>query len=152
MAVDPPNDVATHFDEIQLHDWQEDADRDHAQPYSGAQVIETIPSSAEQSSSSSRPSYLSRMASSESLKSSMSTKSMRESMIDEIKHEVMVNFLFQKQCSSLWIGDGGGVMEGVMLRKSKGVYLSCPAQLADTTFGRACIAMNVQVGAVLAGV
>lgn len=66
-------------------------------------------------------------------------------MIDEIKHEVMVNFLYQKQCSALWIGDGGGECEGVMLRKSKGVYLACPPQLVNTVFGRACAGLGVQV-------
>jgi hypothetical protein len=66
-------------------------------------------------------------------------------MIDEIKHEVMVNFLFQQQCSSLWIGDDSGELEGVLLRKSMGVYLSCPPQLVETLFGRACLALNVQV-------
>lgn len=66
-------------------------------------------------------------------------------MIDDIKHEVMVNFLFQQQCSSLWIGDGGGKLEGVVLKKSKGLYLACPQQLVETPFGQACAALNVQV-------
>ena len=135
------------FDDIQLHDWQDDVHRQYAHPHADSDVVDNMlsPTSAGESSSSSRPSNLSRMQSSESFKSTVSTKSIRESMIDEIKHEVMVNFLFQKQCSSLWIGDGAGELEGVMLRKSKGVYLSCPPQLIDTTFGHVCIALNVQV-------
>jgi len=66
-------------------------------------------------------------------------------MIEDIKHEVMVNFLFQQQCSSLWIGDGGGELEGVLLRKGKGHYLSCPPQLIEAPFGLGCAALNVQV-------
>lgn len=71
--------------------------------------------------------------------------SVRSSFMDDIKHEVMVNYLFQQQCSSLWVGDGSGQVEGVMLRKSRGHYLSCPPQLVDSPFGQACAALNVQV-------
>lgn len=147
MATCASDGRALAHNDIDLHDWQPELNQSEAHPYHDGHIIDHVLSSdsSDPSSSSSRPSYLSRMQSMESLKSSMSTKSVRESMIDEIKHEVMVNFLFQKQCSSLWIGDGGGILEGVMLRKSRGVYLSCPAPLIDTPFGQACIAMNVQV-------
>jgi hypothetical protein len=57
----------------------------------------------------------------------------------------MVNYLFQRQCSAMWVADGSGKLEGVMLRKSRGQYLSCPPQLAETNFGTACAMLNVQV-------
>jgi hypothetical protein len=74
-----------------------------------------------------------------------STRSMQSSMMEDIKHEVMTNYLFQQQCSSLWVGDGSGMVEGVVLRKSKGHYMTCPTQLIESPFAAACAAMNVQV-------
>ena len=65
--------------------------------------------------------------------------------MDDIKHEVMVNYLFQQQCSALWVGDGSGTLEGVMLRKARNSYMSCPPQLVESPFGMACAALNVQV-------
>lgn len=67
------------------------------------------------------------------------------SFMDDIKHEVMVNYLFQQQCSALWVGDGSGQVEGVLLRKAKGFYMSCPPQLVESPFGQACATLNVQV-------
>jgi hypothetical protein len=66
--------------------------------------------------------------------------------LDEIKHEVMVNYLYQQQCSHLWVADGSGEVEGVILRKSRGQYMACPPQLVETPFGFACARLNVQVG------
>ncbi|KIW94381.1 uncharacterized protein Z519_04357 [Cladophialophora bantiana CBS 173.52] len=67
------------------------------------------------------------------------------SAFEGIKHEVMVNHLYQQQCSRLWVSDGSGEVEGVMLRKSRGIYLSCPPELRDSLFGQACADLNVQV-------
>lgn len=66
-------------------------------------------------------------------------------MLEELKHEIMVNYLFQQQCARLWIADGTGEVEGVMLRKSRGNYLACPPALADSVFADACVELNVQV-------
>jgi hypothetical protein len=65
--------------------------------------------------------------------------------IDEIKHEVMVNYLYQQQCSQLWVSDGSGEVEGVLLRKTRGHYMACPPQLGNSSFAMACAALNVQV-------
>lgn len=65
--------------------------------------------------------------------------------IDEIKHEVMVNYLYQQQCSQLWVSDGSGEVEGVLLRKARGHYMACPPQLGNSAFAMACAALNVQV-------
>ena len=66
-------------------------------------------------------------------------------LLDDIKHEVMVNYLYQQQCSQLWVGDNSGEIEGVLLRKSRGQYMACPPQLGQSPFAIACTALNVQV-------
>jgi hypothetical protein len=66
--------------------------------------------------------------------------------LDDIKHEVMVNYLYQQQCAHLWVSDGSGEIEGVLLRKSRGQYMACPPQLGNSPFAVACAALNVQVG------
>jgi len=71
--------------------------------------------------------------------------STRSGFMDDIKHEVMVNYLFQQQCARLWVGDGSGEVEGVLLRKFKGSYLACPPSLSTSTFAMACAALNVPV-------
>ena len=65
--------------------------------------------------------------------------------LDEIKHEVMVNYLYQQQCAHLWVSDGSGEIEGVVLRKSRGHYMACPPQLISSPFALAASALNVQV-------
>jgi hypothetical protein len=64
--------------------------------------------------------------------------------LDDIKHEVMVNYLYQQQCSHLWVSDGSGEIEGVVLRKTRGQYMACPPQLGSSPFAAACAALNVQ--------
>lgn len=80
---------------------------------------------------------------------SISSRSMRSTgssmFLDDIKHEVMVNYLYQQQCSHLWVSDGSGEIEGVLLRKSRGQYMACPPQLGNSPFAMACAALNVQV-------
>ncbi|KAK4180475.1 putative glycosyltransferase [Triangularia setosa] len=77
--------------------------------------------------------------------SGRSMKSTGSSMfLDDIKHEVMVNYLYQQQCSHLWVSDGSGEIEGVLLRKSRGQYMACPPSLGNSPFAMACAALNVQ--------
>lgn len=91
------------------------------------------------------PRYHSRPQSSRSGRSGHSTPSNQSSfMLDEIKHEVMVNYLYQQQCSQLWVSDGSGEIEGVLLRKARGHYMACPPQLVNSPFAMACCALNVQ--------
>lgn len=100
-------------------------------------------------SSSPQPSYnmelqppQSRFGSSRNSLSNRSTQSSQ--FLDDIKHEVMVNYLYQQQCSHLWVSDGSGEVEGVLLRKSKNTYMACPPQLGSSAFAAACAALNVQ--------
>lgn len=81
-----------------------------------------------------------------SSRNSLSGRSVGSSaFMDDIKHEVMVNYLYQQQCSRLWVSDGSGELEGVLLRKSRNVYLSCPPPLVNSLFAASCAAMNVHV-------
>lgn len=75
-------------------------------------------------------------------RSNRSTQS--SAFLDDIKHEVMVNYLYQQQCSHLWVSDGSGEIEGVLLRKSRNTYMACPPQLGSSPFAAACAALNVQ--------
>ncbi|PMD27595.1 hypothetical protein NA56DRAFT_561018 [Hyaloscypha hepaticicola] len=84
----------------------------------------------------------SRFGSSRNSISNRSTQS--STFLDDIKHEVMVNYLYQQQCSHLWVSDGSGEIEGVLLRKSKNTYMACPPQLGSSAFAAACAALNVQ--------
>ena len=81
-----------------------------------------------------------------SSRNSLSARSTQSSaFLDDIKHEVMVNYLYQQQCSHLWVSDGSGEIEGVLLRKSRNQYMACPPQLGNSLFAMACAALNVQV-------
>lgn len=75
-----------------------------------------------------------------------STRAAQEDrLVDEIKHQVVVNHLFQHQCSSLWIRDINEDQEGVMIRKRKNQYIFKPAGLANSSFAQAMTMLNVQV-------
>ena len=67
------------------------------------------------------------------------------SFVDDIKHEVMCNYLYQQQCSHLWVSDGSGELEGVLLRKSRNEYMACPPQLVTSVFAQAMATLNCQV-------
>lgn len=71
----------------------------------------------------------------------------RPTFLDDIKHEVMVNYLYQQQCSRLWVSDGTGELEGVVVRKSSDQYVACPRELSNSPFAQAMSALGVQVSA-----
>ncbi|KAI1392627.1 glycosyl transferase family group 2-domain-containing protein [Hypoxylon trugodes] len=74
-----------------------------------------------------------------------STRSRSSSLfVDDIKHEVMVNYLYQQQCSRLWVSEGTGELEGVLLRRTRGAYRACPPALSHSTLAMACTALNIQ--------
>ncbi len=80
-----------------------------------------------------------------SSRASIAPSTRSSTMVDEIKHEVMVNYLHQQQCGHMWVADGSGQLEGVVLKKYRGEYLACPPELVHSEFGMACQALNVQV-------
>ena len=65
------------------------------------------------------------------------------STIGALRHEVMVNSLHQKQATRLWFGYEED--EGVVLRRAKGDFVSAPANVLNSTFGRAAAKMNLPV-------
>ena len=71
--------------------------------------------------------------------------STRSSIKDDIRHEVMCNYLYQQQCAKLWITDGSGQLEGVLVKKGRDEYISCPAALAHSDFAAAIATLNVPV-------
>lgn len=88
----------------------------------------------------------SRFGSSRNSISARSTRSTQSTQfMDDIKHEVMVNYLYQQQCSRLWVSDGSGEVEGVLLRKSRGFYMACPPRLGQSPLAEALNTLNVQV-------
>lgn len=56
-----------------------------------------------------------------------------------------MNYLYQQQCSRLWVSDGNGVLEGVVVRKTADQYMSCPPELASSPFALSMAALGVQV-------
>ena len=65
--------------------------------------------------------------------------------INEIKCDVMTNWLYQQQMERLWTA--GGHDEGVVLKKNRSAYSSCPADLVDEPYGffKAVETLNVRV-------
>lgn len=81
-----------------------------------------------------------------SLSPAPSTRAAQEDrLVDEIKHQVVLNHLFQHQCSSLWIRDINQQVEGVLVRKRRNEYLFKPPGLATSQFAQAMMMLNVQV-------
>lgn len=65
--------------------------------------------------------------------------------LNEIKCDVMVNWLYQQQMEKLWTA--GGHDEGVVLKKGKGAYTCCPADIIEEPYGffKAIETLNVRV-------
>lgn len=76
-----------------------------------------------------------------SASASMTAKS--NEFIDDVRHEVMVTYLYQQQCSRLWVGSTS--TEGCFVRKGRGQYEAFPPALVDTPLGHAIRALNVGV-------
>ncbi|KAK5727507.1 hypothetical protein LTR15_003403 [Elasticomyces elasticus] len=53
--------------------------------------------------------------------------------LNELKCDVMVNWLYQQQMERLWTA--GGHDEGVLLKKGRAAYTCCPADLAEEPYG-----------------
>lgn len=77
------------------------------------------------------------------MSSGMSTP--KKGYVDEIRHEVMCNYLYQQQSTKLWIDEREELEQGVVIRKSKGNYVAAPPDLAYSRFAANCTALNVQV-------
>lgn len=78
-----------------------------------------------------------------SLSGSTRSVAARSTMMEDIRHEVMVNYLFQQQCSTMWVGSGSGDSEGVLVRKSRDRFLACPPNLLQSSFAAGVLALNL---------
>lgn len=89
---------------------------------------------------------LSRTPSARSSKSTQSAGSnLSSAFMDEIKHEVMVNYLYQQQCIRLWVSERLGEVEGCIVRKARGQYIACPPPLITSPFSKAMGDLNIPV-------
>ncbi|RDW88348.1 hypothetical protein BP6252_00380 [Coleophoma cylindrospora] len=73
-----------------------------------------------------------------------STTNPRHMSVDDIKHQVILNYLWQKQRGLMWITDTTGQNEGVMVRKNRTEYLCRPTNLSLSPFAEAMSLLNVQ--------
>lgn len=115
--------------------------------------VDLVPPPAAMGEEKAPPQYMDSMEMSQAVtprfgssRASIAPSTRSSTYVDEIKHEVMVNYLHQQQCSHLWVSDNSGDLEGVLLRKSRNNYLACPPSLAVSPFAAACAALNCQVG------
>ena len=75
-----------------------------------------------------------------------SVRSTRSRYLADIRHEVMVNHLFQQQCGAMWIDHNYPARcEGIMLRKARGEYLACPPHVGESTFAAGCHELSLHV-------
>jgi hypothetical protein len=73
------------------------------------------------------------------------SQSSNKSFADDIKHEVLANYLYQKQRSHVWLSGESGASEGVLVRKSRSLYVTCPPQLAETRLAAVLGTLDCQV-------
>lgn len=64
---------------------------------------------------------------------------------EDIKHDVMCNYIAQQQRTNQWIDEHSGTYQGVMIRKRLGVYSAAPRALAASHFAHKCTQLNLQV-------
>jgi hypothetical protein len=63
----------------------------------------------------------------------------------ETQRDIILSYLFQKQCLSMWIQDLAGNNEGVILRQSRDSFLTMPVSLKGSQLQSAMIALNARV-------
>lgn len=67
--------------------------------------------------------------------------------IHDIRHDIIINHLYEKQVGSRWISDFSGAVEGVLLKKARGEYITFPEPLVESTLAQSIATLNVQVRA-----
>ncbi|GME28434.1 Glycosyl transferase family 2 [Neofusicoccum parvum] len=89
------------------------------------------------------PMYQSRNGSSAAL--SVYSQSHRDTQfIHDIRHDIIINHLYEKQVGQRWIQDFSGTVEGVLLKKARGEYITFPEQLVESTLAQSIATLNVQ--------
>jgi hypothetical protein len=69
----------------------------------------------------------------------------RRQTLDIVKHQVMVNYLYQQQGNNGWRSSDESQFQGILLRLSKDNYMTHPPQLAQSALAEALKNLNVQV-------
>lgn len=64
--------------------------------------------------------------------------------IHDIRHDIIINHLYEKQVGSRWISDFSGAIEGVLLKKARGEYITFPEPLVESTLAQSIATLNVQ--------
>lgn len=64
---------------------------------------------------------------------------------DEVQRDIIINFLFQKQCTGMWIQDVAGTSEGVILKQANNNFLTMPFTLHGSPLHNAIISLNAKV-------
>ena len=73
----------------------------------------------------------------------------RRQTLDGVKHQVMVNYLYQQQDNNGWRSNDESLSQGILLRLSKDNYLTHPPELAQSALADALRNLNVQVSSVI---
>jgi len=63
---------------------------------------------------------------------------------DDLKLEIMCIHIYQKQCASMWVSEGGGMDEGVLIKRSRGLFVTCPPEFVESELAETLGALNVQ--------
>ena len=80
-----------------------------------------------------------------SSRASIAPSTRSSTYVDDIKHEVMVNYLYQQQQSNLWIHEVRDREEGVLIKKARDLYIGAPSEVVHSQFGWCVRQMNVPV-------
>lgn len=64
---------------------------------------------------------------------------------DEVQRDIILSYLFQKQCISMWIQDLAGSSEGVVLKHARNEFLTMPLTLKGSPYHKAIISLNAKV-------
>ncbi|KAL0259452.1 hypothetical protein SLS55_005189 [Diplodia seriata] len=89
------------------------------------------------------PMYQSRQGSSTNLSIYSQTKRDTQ-FIHDIRHDIIINHLYEKQVGARWIQDFSGEVEGVMLKKARGEYMTFPENLVESNLAQSIATLNVQ--------
>ncbi len=65
--------------------------------------------------------------------------------LEMVKHQVMINYLYQQQGNNGWRSSKEGSSEGIVLRLSRENYLTHPASLSESLLLASLKDLNVQV-------
>ncbi|GIZ37748.1 hypothetical protein CKM354_000118400 [Cercospora kikuchii] len=63
---------------------------------------------------------------------------------NDVQRDIILSYLFQRQCTSMWIQDVAGTNEGVMLKNARNDFLTMPLTLKGSLLQQAVSALNTK--------